>query len=653
MFPSYHPCRHKKVTSRTVSLCLAAVTHSFLLFSFFPYAGYMAVYLLGGGSLNVDNVGPYAGLLGAAFTFGRFLGFLPWKLARRRLGERRALALSLALTGAASVGVGAASTFAGAVTARLLQGLSDCISGCVKRAAMDSLAAADTERRSAATGREGDATGPAGNPEALVLSVMWWGAAFGPVVGGILADSRFFDGAMGSGAVANLPYLGPALFGAFLCLFSFLCVAAFVTDAPAQLPGSALAGENRQLLPNAATHDNAPSTPTPATPSLWSNFLILWRTNKAARYHLVAYWSFSFVVVCTDEALPLFLITSKASTGLGLSEGQVGALLSAAGLAVAINHHLALERLFDVGQGSRDGIYRILGAAALLGSIPATLVPLALPLNNVDAASAGVLGLSAASFAFLVALVAFLRGAAGLYFSFVGMAIGRTLRVVHKDEAARVMTAGALLARSAAPVVAGAILARGMRDTRDTASLRSVWTAWIVIGLLFGLISAVASIRLARQSGDGVLTGKQRAYILKKLQRTILDGSEREKRISNFSHWMGRPKRSQPATRKGSFIIDEGRTEEFKITWAFILGTHQHDSACTPHVLTLPLMNALRKHLPTRCTESNFWLRYSLLRDGASHHSMEAKAGLAKCTIMAIETLNGEVFGCFMTNVRT
>ena len=87
------PCSYSRITGATVALCLAAATHSFLLFSFFPYAGYMAVTLLQNHPptpiiytngavvpMTVNNVGVYAGMLGTTFTLGRFVGFVPWKV---------------------------------------------------------------------------------------------------------------------------------------------------------------------------------------------------------------------------------------------------------------------------------------------------------------------------------------------------------------------------------------------------------------------------------------------------------------------------------------------------------------------------------------------------------------------------------------------
>jgi len=70
-----------------------------------------------------------------------------------------------------------------------------------------------------------------------------------------------------------------------------------------------------------------------------------------------------------------------------------------------------------------------------------------------------------------------------------------------------------------------------------------------------------------------------------------------------------------------------------------------------PHVMHPPIMHELQKHLPQSCERSNFWLKYSSIRDGTNSYSLEVKSGLARYTVMAIETLKGDVFGCFMSKV--
>lgn len=80
-----------------------------------------------------------------------------------------------------------------------------------------------------------------------------------------------------------------------------------------------------------------------------------------------------------------------------------------------------------------------------------------------------------------------------------------------------------------------------------------------------------------------------------------------------------------------------------------VLGTSADDEASTPHVLSPPLMDSLRNFFPYSLTESNFWMKYSLLRDGSSFHSMLQKIRGATHTVIAIETVDGEVFGSFTT----
>ena len=714
------PCHH--ITGTTLSLCLAAATHSFLLFSFFPYAGYMAITLLdnNGGSVAVNNVGIYAGMLGATFTLGRFLGFLPWKFVRNRLGGKCALMLSLFLTGLASVGVGLATTFSGALVARFAQGISNCVSGCVKRAAINAQYNVMSERavatRSSTNGGDhrgsvfSAATIAEGNPQALVLSVMWWGAAFGPIVGGLLSDPRFLRVLFKVDSESELdwydsrPYLLSNVCSAVLCWLSMACTAVFVDNSHRNLaaqreeqsPVSVSTEEQRPLLTTAGSRSSVNAT----TPNIWTTFLKLWKINSAARYHLAAYWSLSFVVTCCDEALPLFLITSKGSTGLGLSEGQVGAVLSAAGLIVAIGHHAALERLLDVENGSKNGMYRILSVSAILGNVPVVLIPLSLWLNDTSNGNGdgtteeSLLGLTTQSFLFLVVLVAFVRGSISLYFSYIGIVTGQTLRVVQKDEAARIMTLGALLVRSLASLVAGAVLSHFMSSVSyslnfggSTAlSFQPSWMVWIVIGLIFGTAAATMTVILVRHSGDGILSRKQRQYFMARLKRMGSVRSDWEGYHENLKticfRWIkstfGRPKeRKTPIVptatsseeKDGDEMVESSSSSNHQrdITWIdhvvapgvdfdkvnfFILGTHKRDKACVPHVLTPPLMNALQKHLPRRNAQSNFWLKYSLLRDGATMHALEAKAGLSRFNIVAIETLKGNVFGCFMTQVR-
>lgn len=78
-----------------------------------------------------------------------------------------------------------------------------------------------------------------------------------------------------------------------------------------------------------------------------------------------------------------------------------------------------------------------------------------------------------------------------------------------------------------------------------------------------------------------------------------------------------------------------------------IFGTSADDESAKPHVLSPPLMESLQNFFPYGVSEDNFWMKYSLVRDGASMHSLLQHIRGAKYTIVALETSDGEVFGSF------
>lgn len=81
-----------------------------------------------------------------------------------------------------------------------------------------------------------------------------------------------------------------------------------------------------------------------------------------------------------------------------------------------------------------------------------------------------------------------------------------------------------------------------------------------------------------------------------------------------------------------------------------ILGTSANDAAAHPHVLSPPLMDALMSFMPESLENQNFWLKYSLVRDGSSMNTLKHYVRASSNTILAIETTTGEVFGAFTTS---
>jgi TLD len=64
-------------------------------------------------------------------------------------------------------------------------------------------------------------------------------------------------------------------------------------------------------------------------------------------------------------------------------------------------------------------------------------------------------------------------------------------------------------------------------------------------------------------------------------------------------------------------------------------------------VLTPMVHQELRKYLPRSIAQENFWIKYSMDRDGDSYKTLLSKIHGSRYTILGIETSDGQVFGAF------
>eukprot|EP00970_Alexandrium_tamarense_P020185 scaffold14940_cov200-Alexandrium_tamarense.AAC.5 len=99
-------------------------------------------------------------------------------------------------------------------------------------------------------------------------------------------------------------------------------------------------------------------------------------------------------------------------------------------------------------------------------------------------------------------------------------------------------------------------------------------------------------------------------------------------RHAHLSTWMGSP-------------------EDFPILGLGVKGRNDSEDPLDPHVLSPLLMKCLREHFPYALREENFWLKYSMVRDGASLEKVFDTLRHSQHTVLAIETTKGEVFGSF------
>eukprot|EP00428_Durinskia_dybowskii_P051503 CAMPEP_0170310950 /NCGR_PEP_ID=MMETSP0116_2-20130129/55970_1 /TAXON_ID=400756 /ORGANISM="Durinskia baltica, Strain CSIRO CS-38" /LENGTH=672 /DNA_ID=CAMNT_0010563243 /DNA_START=189 /DNA_END=2205 /DNA_ORIENTATION=- len=98
----------------------------------------------------------------------------------------------------------------------------------------------------------------------------------------------------------------------------------------------------------------------------------------------------------------------------------------------------------------------------------------------------------------------------------------------------------------------------------------------------------------------------------------------------------------------GSQIVRfDGWSNQKSAEYPFLILGADNDSELNPRVLTPSIMEALRGFFPFSVSESNFWLKFSLVRDGASLSTLLYSVRSSTHTIIGVETKDGEVFGSF------
>ena len=96
-------------------------------------------------------------------------------------------------------------------------------------------------------------------------------------------------------------------------------------------------------------------------------------------------------------------------------------------------------------------------------------------------------------------------------------------------------------------------------------------------------------------------------------------------------------------------VEEEDDTNDDNIPF-LILGTSIEDRDASPHVLSPPLMVSLTQFIPEVLMGQNLWLKYSLLRDGASMDTLVHYSRAGQYTLLAIETTEGHVLGSFTSS---
>ena len=234
----------------------------------------------------------------------------------------------------------------------------------------------------------------------MVMSMRAWGFLIAPAIAGYLADPLMVreKGAASSNnlftqMLQSYPYLLPNLLGALLCWITAVAVfwvipetledcksirsaihelleqvqkVSSFTQQPSVCHNVNYGSFEENCELNSSTNcerhelDEASKT---TIHSIWS--------RRKTRNHLMAYWLYSFVIICIDEAFPLYCISRN--NGLGqLSESDIGTILSIAGLVFAVGQFPVYTWIVD-----RFGIHGSLSFGCLWGVLPISFIPFA------------------------------------------------------------------------------------------------------------------------------------------------------------------------------------------------------------------------------------------------------------------------------------
>ena len=157
--------------------------HAYSMTSVFPYLGPLVVHY--GLAEHVDAAGFYAGFVGGSFMVGRALTALLWGMAADRVGRKPVLVGCLLFLAAFQLLFGLAPSFAVAVLARFLLGVSNGIVGAAKTVAAE-LVPADSRLAQ-------------GRSMGIVSAGISLGCLLGPAMGGALVGDVVEAATLGGG----------------------------------------------------------------------------------------------------------------------------------------------------------------------------------------------------------------------------------------------------------------------------------------------------------------------------------------------------------------------------------------------------------------------------------------------------------------------
>jgi MFS family permease len=245
-----------------------------------------------------------------------------------------------------------------------------------------------------------------------------------------------------------------------------------------------------QPTQNKYRNDAIPSTSSNNNihgPSEVVSLSYLW-SKTDTRNHLIVFWIFSFVAIAIDEAFPLYCISKTG--GLGLSEKEIGKLLSATGLIFAVSQYNVYGWIVD-----RFGLRRSIQLGALLSAPLVTFVPISILFNNASedheksedpTSLVNNSSLSWTSFIYLSLLLSFIRIFGLVFFSSIAIATNRTVVPSHRGTMNGLSMLGGSVAKGLGPIFAGLLVSSGISS--------GVFAPKVGAAIVFVVIGACSAI---------------------------------------------------------------------------------------------------------------------------------------------------------------
>jgi len=237
----------------------------------------------------------------------------------------------------------------------------------------------------------------------------------------------------------------------------------------------------------------------------------LW-SKTDTRNHLIVFWIFSFVAIAIDEAFPLFCISKKG--GLGLSEKEIGKILSATGFIFAVFQYHVYAWIVD-----RYGLRRSIQLGALLSAPLVTFVPISLLFNNApsdnmnveqidvgeetESATSSITNSSPTwtSFLYLSFLLSFIRIFGLIFFSSITIAINRTVIPSHRGTTNGLSMLGGSVAKGLGPIFAGLLVSSGISSGVFAPKVGAA-VVFVVIGTCSSIAAGITLYLLVENKND-------------------------------------------------------------------------------------------------------------------------------------------------------